>query len=220
MTIEDSLTRVQPGQRYLYSMSVMDAEGNVAHANPPIEVSRSPATTSSPPAPSSSPSASPPPSSSGECFHIDTEITYKGKRYTYDELKVGKEPECVIPHVVESDGFFISTTDKHRVGLSADHLVKTIFGYTAARLLKKNDAIFLENDEKTFVRHVWPIRRGTFFGLNCLQSSVYADGILTSTFGKYHTIPSLWMAIVGNLAGIEKASQLGDHLASYINSYV
>jgi hypothetical protein len=53
-----------------------------------------------------------------------------------------------------------------------------------------------------------------YFGLNCLESIVFANGIKTSTFGSYHTVPATWMTLMGRLLGIHRASRWGDAIAS------
>jgi hypothetical protein len=40
-----------------------------------------------------------------------------------------------------------------------------------------------------------------YFGLNCLNSVVLADGVKTSTFGKLHTLPAVWFSWMGRVAG-------------------
>ena len=52
-----------------------------------------------------------------------------------------------------------------------------------------------------------------FVGLNCLDSQVVANGLKASTFGKLHHLPAWWMRIVGTIAGIERASRIGDWIA-------
>lgn len=58
-----------------------------------------------------------------------------------------------------------------------------------------------------------------YFGLNCLNSVVLADGFKTSTFGKLHTLPAMWFSWIGRAAGIERASQWGDALANLAYSW-
>ena len=53
-----------------------------------------------------------------------------------------------------------------------------------------------------------------FFGLNCLDSVVFANGIKASTFEKLHWLPATWMSVAGRIVGIEHASNIGDYLAS------
>jgi len=58
-----------------------------------------------------------------------------------------------------------------------------------------------------------------YFGLNCEESDVLADGYKTSTFGTYHILPSLWMKFSSRLIGIDAASMIGDALASLFFNY-
>ncbi len=57
---------------------------------------------------------------------------------------------------------------------------------------------------------------GRYFGLNCLHSEVLANGIKTSTFGKYHAIPAWWMRVVGGALGPKRASSLGDFMVELL----
>ncbi len=52
--------------------------------------------------------------------------------------------------------------------------------------------------------------------MNCLRSEVLADGIKTSTFGKYHFIPAWWMRIVGGVVGPKRASTFGDAIVGLL----
>jgi hypothetical protein len=51
-----------------------------------------------------------------------------------------------------------------------------------------------------------------YFGLNCYESQVLASGLKSSTFEKLHSIPSFWMAIMGRILGIKRASEYGDYI--------
>ena len=49
-----------------------------------------------------------------------------------------------------------------------------------------------------------------YFGLNCYESEVLANGIKTSTFEIMHKLPALWMNYFGGMFGIKPASVVGD----------
>merc|ERR1739848_406504 len=103
--------------------------------------------------------------------------------------------------------------------LTSDHLVFTQRGTVAAGNLQSGkDTLFASLDEskECSVKSVTSeTKQQKYFGLNCVGGSeVLANGIKTSTFGKYHTIPALYMSTVGRLIGVERASRLGDYLAS------
>ena len=55
-----------------------------------------------------------------------------------------------------------------------------------------------------------------YFGLNCLKSQVLASGIKCSTFEKLHTLPAMWMQVMGRILGIKRASALGDRVAELV----
>ena len=166
------------------------------------------------------------------CFHEDTLIHYKEDQYTMEDLLNRNEPECRVPHIVESVGVVITTScGDEPLRLTEDHLV-----YTAsqdddsgvlleAMNLKTGDIVFSDLDHKlegkqcmivSVTREKAPQK---YFGLNCLRSEVLAGGIHTSTFGTYHTIPAIYMYQIGSMFGIDAASQLGDYL-SYMFSKV
>ena len=48
-----------------------------------------------------------------------------------------------------------------------------------------------------------------YFGLNCEESVVLANGLKTSTFGEFHEVPSLWMKFSSKVFGVKMASFIG-----------
>jgi len=158
------------------------------------------------------------PSSGNSCFHIDTTITYKGKEFRLEDF--AKSRDCHVPHVVTNDGVRIEMSDGRFLRLTRDHLVSAEGkGLVPASDLVIGDRLFASLDEKIVltIRSVVPERKQQYFGLNCLDSVVLANGIKTSVFGKFHTVPSWWMATIGRIAGIEKASKSGDWIASLMS---
>ena len=178
---------------------------------------------------SSGTSTTSPANTGGSCFHTSTIITYKGKDYTFGQLQNGAEKECVIPHVVKSQGLKLtfhcmsdlSTERMEILILTPDHLIflreqgfvpasSNPHGYGYSNRILSNGR------EKNCA---WvssePIGTGDYFGLNCLESTVHANSILTSTFGYAHHLPSYWMSVMGRVVGIEKASAWGDRLAAW-----
>lgn len=103
--------------------------------------------------------------------------------------------------------------------LTSDHLVFTERGLVKAGTLLVGDVVFTSVDDDhatTKVKSVKPSTSvETYFGLNCRESVVLADGIRTSTFGLYHTIPSWWMWATSKFMGVEKASKIGDKIATW-----
>ena len=55
-----------------------------------------------------------------------------------------------------------------------------------------------------------------YFGLNCLNSQVLANGLKSSTFEKLHSIPAFWMRIAGRILGIKRASDIGNYIAELV----
>ena len=121
-------------------------------------------------------------------------------------------PECRIPHIVSAKGVKIITDAGHTLRLTTDHLVYTESCLVPAAEVRPGTILFTSTtiDLKTRVVQVIPEENELYFGLNRLDSVVLANGIRTSTFGRYHMIPALWMGIFGRLAGPHRASIVGD----------
>jgi hypothetical protein len=207
------ILRINPGTQVLFSIVAGDHDGNTVDSGP-INVGRSSADTITI---TTTPTVGG--GGSGECFALGTKITYKSKEYWLDELR--ENSECVIPHIIETRGVCIMAYGHPHVPcLTLDHLVRTPDGYVKARYLTKNDIIFLKDDKTTKITQLRPVEKMKFFGLNCLESTVLADGIQTSTFGHFHYIPSIWMALVGKISSIETASSLGDNIVSMFHKWL
>jgi sugar lactone lactonase YvrE len=163
--------------------------------------------------------------SSTTCFHESTIITYKGREFTLHQFQNGHS-ECRIPHVVTSDGYRISLICSNRniprlLRLTGDHLVYTPRGLIQASDIKLEESLYLDILQ-TITCHVSDIKHESnqnYFGLNCLDSTVLANGIKVSTFGINHKIPALWMHVMGNLFGVEKASIWGDKIVTQLKRY-
>lgn len=158
-------------------------------------------------------------SSSTTCFHESTSITYQGKVYS---LSSSLPTECHVPHTVVADNGVAITVDCSAssvtlLRLTPDHLVFSGRGLVAAASLAVGDRVFADVEEKTVCRVASIARerdQQRYFGLNCRDSIVLANGVKTSTFGHYHTIPSLWMKFGSMILGIERSSSIGDFFAS------
>lgn len=165
------------------------------------------------------------------CFHHTTIITYNNIRYTMDNFLGGKVKDCVIPHVIESIGMTITISYKNvkseeqtmYLMLTPEHLVwsNTNNGFTKAGYLTIGDTVIINGDGdknnigtiKNLAMHNTP---GKYFGLNCINSQVFANDIYVSTFGYTHAIPSLWMKYIGQYYGIQQASKWGDTIVNYL----
>jgi hypothetical protein len=156
-------------------------------------------------------------STSGTCFHESTKISYKDSIYSLEEFSA--HPECRIPHIVSSNGVSISTTcGSSQLRLTADHLVFTSKGLVTASSLSAGDILFsdLKETQQCRVTKITAETDQRYFGLNCLESTVLANGIKTSTFGRLHSIPATWMSWTGSVFGIEKASRWGDNFVEFL----
>lgn len=157
------------------------------------------------------------PGASAPCFHESTSFAYKAHNSRLFSLH-DLPSECRVPHRVKRDGLAIVTAcGPNPLRLTRDHLVFTLgSGLVAAGQLKVGDVLFADFEEK---KHC-PIMRITsetdqlYFGLNCLESVVLASNLKTSTFGTYHALPAAWMSWAGWALGIDRASQVGDWMAS------
>jgi hypothetical protein len=151
------------------------------------------------------------------CFHVETIIDYKGVKYTYEDLKAGKEAECVVPHSPFSRGVVVSTSCDKVVRVTDTHLLATTKGFQLAYSLKPGDILFGGYDDQMCV--VRSVKREEtiqqYFGLNCVHSEVLASGLRASTFGDFHTLPSWYMNYVGSIFGSESASLVGEYVAEW-----
>jgi hypothetical protein len=167
------------------------------------------------------------------CFHESTTISYKGSTFSLANVPTN---ECRVPHVVTANGVRVETTCSNKEGgtttattehgknnksplrLTEDHLVFTSSGLRPASTLMTGDVLFADVDQKHHCT-VTRIERETsqrYFGLNCLESVVLANGIKTSTFGRYHHLPATWMRYAGQVLGVDRASRWGDHIVDLL----
>lgn len=118
------------------------------------------------------------------------------------------------------DGVRITTANTgHGAGvlrLTGDHLVFTARGLIAADQITTADTLFGPGGERITVASIEHEPNQVYFGLNCLESVVHANGIRTSTFGKYHKIPELWMKYAGSVFGVHRASSIGDSIVELL----
>ncbi len=152
--------------------------------------------------------------SSNSCFHVDTCITYKSAIYALADLR-GLH-ECSIPHVVTTSGLRLETS-LHVVRVTPDHLIFSRDHLVRSSTLRVGDMIDTI-DGPMPIKTITIETDQTYFGLNCLESIVHANGVRTSTFGSYHAIPAAWMSVIGRIAGIQRASRWGDRIASVWHS--
>ncbi len=175
------------------------------------------------------------------CFHESTEIVYdRTLKLTLAALESDPslKSTCVVPHVVTASGVAVHTTcSTMPLRLTNDHLVFTSSGlrtyvltahailrwcsliaYGSAVSLQKGDVLYGDMDEKQLctVTGVTGEHNQRYFGLNCAQSEVLANGTKTSTFGRHHNIPAAWMRTATKIMSIQHAAQIGDGLVNLL----
>ena len=162
--------------------------------------------------PTSPPTSAP---SNNVCFHHETVITYKNQEYQFPLF----HKDCHVPHVFKSTGvrLFHNCSTK-ALSLTRGHLVYGEHGLVRADSLKFGDIIYADllQLERCEITKKYHFSDEKVFGLNCIDSTVLANGIKTSTFGDYHLVPAIWMNVIGSIFGVERASRFGDKLASLI----
>jgi hypothetical protein len=159
--------------------------------------------------------------SSTTCFHESTMVTYNGQTLSLAQIQASSNDrlDCKVPHIVRARGVIIETSCNRALRLTSDHLVYSSKGLMAASSLITGDVLFSDLDQLhpcKVIRISNEQNDQTYFGLNCAESIVLANGIKTSTFGKYHTIPAFWMKYASKIFGIERASSIGDSLVSVL----
>lgn len=132
------------------------------------------------------------------------------------ELINGKEAECTVPHTIESTkGYQITAKCENSVKklqVTGGHLIFTQRGLQAAAEITTKDTLFEEIDESKMCSIESIEKRDApqkYFGLNCHNSNVIANGIKSSTFEKLHGLPSFWMSVLSKIVGVKRASSLG-----------
>jgi len=157
-------------------------------------------------------------SSGSSCFHESTEINYKGRLMNLSNLTAQEGADCHVPHTFEAiKGIKIETTCNDTLRLTLDHLVFTQRGIVQAGSIDIGDSIFRDMEETVSCK-VTNVEEeySNYFGLNCEESVVLANGYKTSTFGNYHLLPSLYMKYGSKLLGVKGASQLGDAIVNQL----
>jgi len=158
------------------------------------------------------------------CFHKDTEIIYKDEKLTLDSLKKGEHPSCTVPHIFTAEGVkLITSCNNATLRLTNDHLVYTQRGLIEAKEIQVGDALYQDLQEIKTCKVISAEKENSltesYFGLNCEESVVLANGFKTSTFGKLHFLPSLWMRIMTPLIGVRAASAWGDYFSHLVQRY-
>jgi hypothetical protein len=157
------------------------------------------------------------------CFHESTQISYDNKPLTLASVEAGdRKGECHVPHVVQSNGVSIETScNKSPLRVTNDHLVYTSSGLRPAASVQKGDILYSDIEEKHMcvVNSIKGEANQKYFALNCRNSDVLANGVKTSVFGYTHAIPAFWMKYASPILGVERASRLGDAVASFLGRW-
>ena len=183
----------------------------------------------SPPFTTSPTNSSFPPSGGGDnvCFHKDTILKFsaKSRNFTLKYLQNFPDefPDCRVVHTVQSKGVELVFEEGYTLAVTQNHLIAHKMGISDAILFIKAKEITSKHlvicsspkGYCTLKKIVWIENIDTYFGLNCINSMVYANDILASTFENLHHIPALWMRVVGNIFGIKRASVWGDTIAEW-----
>jgi hypothetical protein len=129
---------------------------------------------------------------------------------------VKADSPCFVPHIIHASGVKLSTACSNTMPLrlSGEHLVWTPTGYVQADSLKVGDFLYDQENNQCEINLVESELNQEYYGLNCEDSEVLADGWKVSTFGITHNVPSLWMKFSSKLFGVKLSSLIGDRFAS------
>lgn len=160
-------------------------------------------------------------SCNGLCFHESSKIQLPSSSHvvTLGSLLRQEHPDCHVPHQMQAHGMAISTScSTEKLRLTVDHLVYTGRGLVAAANVQVGDEVYGDHAEtkKCKVTKVESEFNQRYFGLNCRESDVLANGVKTSTFGVTHGIPAFWMKYASKVLGVQRASSWGDAIASVL----
>jgi hypothetical protein len=95
----------------------------------------------------------------------------------------------------------------------------TPVGWVQAGDLKVGDKLFSQIHSETADCEITAVeveKNQKYFGLNCANSEVKANGYWVSTFGDVHTLPAAWMKAMSAVVGVHKASAWGDCIANFL----
>jgi hypothetical protein len=168
------------------------------------------------------------------CFHESTRIAVAGwpEELEMRDVIAGRSVprDCVVPHSFVASGVRLETSCKDLPALrvTSDHLVyvrrqgQRHVVLLEAGKVATGDALISTEDEGgagCAVTEVINEHGQLYAGLNCLESTVSANGFLVSTFGTHHLIPAMWMRVMGTLVGVSRASAVGDVIASRLQQW-
>jgi hypothetical protein len=154
------------------------------------------------------------------CFHKESNVELAdGTAVTLASLGFNS-PKCAVPHVHENIlGVKIETACKgtKALRLTPDHLVYTQKGLVAAGTIRAGDYLYRDMAETQQCEVTATFKEfGTYYALNCEESTVRTEGFKTSTFGYNHAIPSTWMRLASKVFGVQRASAIGDSVANLL----
>ncbi len=182
---------------------------------------------------SGSATTTPSPNGTTTCFDESTVISYEGRDWTLEQLLSAESGDgaanpkpCSVPHVVKATGVTISAAcsgeaAERRLRLTNDHPGVHEIGFEASVCFGASDHDVLFSDleqtkECSVIMAVPESSEQRYFGLNCLESVILANGLKASTFGRYHTVPAAWMKWIGSALGVDRASRWGDSVVEFL----
>jgi hypothetical protein len=96
-------------------------------------------------------------------------------------------------------------------------------GWKKAGDLNIGDRLFSkvhsEEEADCEITHMETELKQQYFGLNCENSHVEANGYWVSTFGITHNIPAAWMKILTRVVGVKAASRAGDYFNALLSRW-
>lgn len=154
------------------------------------------------------------------CYHYSTQFQIHETGEIFDLKNI--HPACAVAHTVQATGIILHFTNGYQLQVTKNHLIAYYYKdnglvlYKKAHLITSKDKVPCIKDEVCYLKSIEVVEKmETYFGLNCLNSTVFANKIMTSTFENYHYIPAIWMKVMGGLFGIRNASKWGDSLANW-----
>jgi len=111
------------------------------------------------------------------------------------------------------EGVHVRTECGHSLKLTREHLVWAEGGFMRAGDVRQGHRVRVAGDETCAVASVEPAQ-GPWFGVQCLESEVKANGVHASVFAHYHAVPAVYMRWMGWAVGARRAAELGQHVSA------
>jgi len=125
-------------------------------------------------------------------------------------------------HTLRGSGLRVHTSCSATQSLrvTESHLVYANGGIRAASTLRVGDVLYadVQQQRPCIINSIEHEYNQLYWGINCVESDVLANGIKISTFGIQHSIPAAWMRYAAKVIGIDYASRLGDMFVRLIHA--